>query len=64
VQGGAFYKKNAVVLRVIDKFVGEVQVLPSGAILQIDQEELQTVVPISFKTAIHNQSINQSTITM
>jgi len=49
VGDGQFYKQNGIVQRVIDKYVGEVRMLKSGAVLQVDQEQLQTVVPISFQ---------------
>ena len=43
VGGGKYYKRKGEVLRVIDTYVGEVSV--DGAILRIDQEQLETVIP-------------------
>jgi DNA/RNA-binding protein KIN17 len=40
-----YYKKKGVVLRVIDKYVAEVEMSDSGDVLQVDQAELETVVP-------------------
>jgi len=43
VGGGKYYKRKGEVMRVIDTYVGEVSV--DGAILRIDQEHLETVIP-------------------
>ncbi|KAI7842604.1 hypothetical protein COHA_003708 [Chlorella ohadii] len=40
-----YYKRKGVVLRVIDKYVAEVEMSDSGDVLQVDQVELETVVP-------------------
>ena len=45
VGNGKFYQRKAVVLEVIDKYVGEVNVLECNTILRIDQEHLETVIP-------------------
>jgi DNA/RNA-binding protein KIN17 len=42
---GRFYKKKASVLKVIDKYVGEVRVDETGTIVRIDQDDLETVIP-------------------
>jgi DNA/RNA-binding protein KIN17 len=42
---GDYYKKKGVVLRVVDKYRGEVEMTDSGDVLQVDQAELETVVP-------------------
>lgn len=50
--GGALYKQKGVVVRVIDRYVGEIRLLgpgadgaPPGSLLRIDQAELETVLP-------------------
>lgn len=43
VAEGKYYKQKGVVLNVLDHYVGEVKV--DGAILRLDQEHLETVVP-------------------
>ncbi|KAL4857126.1 KIN17-like protein [Chlorella vulgaris] len=40
-----YYKKKGVVLRVLDKYRGEIEMTDSGDVLQVDQKELETVVP-------------------
>ena len=45
VGNGKFYQRKAVVLEVIDKYVGELNVLECNTILRIDQEHLETVIP-------------------
>ncbi|KAJ4961765.1 hypothetical protein NE237_021675 [Protea cynaroides] len=40
-----YYKQKGVVYKVIDKYVGEIEMLDSRHILRIDQEELETVLP-------------------
>eukprot|EP00897_Mesotaenium_endlicherianum_P006478 jgi/Mesen1/5859/ME000298S05132 len=40
-----FYKQKGVVAKVIDKYVGEIEMLDGGALLRIDQQELETVLP-------------------
>eukprot|EP01029_Cantina_marsupialis_P018905 TRINITY_DN4383_c0_g1_i1.p1 TRINITY_DN4383_c0_g1~~TRINITY_DN4383_c0_g1_i1.p1 ORF type:complete len:406 (-),score=99.22 TRINITY_DN4383_c0_g1_i1:212-1429(-) len=42
---GKFYKKKAEVTDVIDRFLGELRVLDSGAKIRIDQDELETIIP-------------------
>ncbi|CAH9111560.1 unnamed protein product [Cuscuta europaea] len=41
----AYYKKKGVVRRVIDKYVGEIEILENKHIPRVDQEELETVIP-------------------
>lgn len=41
--GGELYKKKGVVVKVLDKFVAEVDI--EGKIYKLDQEELETVIP-------------------
>jgi DNA/RNA-binding protein KIN17 len=50
--GGALYKQKGVVVRVVDRYVGEIKLLgpgaegaPAGSVLRIDQAELETVLP-------------------
>lgn len=43
--GGKYFKKKGVVLSVIDRYVGEVSVLDMSAVLKLDQEDLETVIP-------------------
>ncbi|ONK61747.1 uncharacterized protein A4U43_C08F33160 [Asparagus officinalis] len=40
-----YYKQKGVVKRVIDKYVGEIEMLGSKHVLRVDQEELETVIP-------------------
>ncbi|XP_024981109.1 KIN17-like protein [Cynara cardunculus var. scolymus] len=40
-----YYKQKGVVCRVIDKYVGEIEMLDSKHKLRVDQEELETVIP-------------------
>ncbi|XP_043693641.1 KIN17-like protein [Telopea speciosissima] len=40
-----YYKQKGVVRKVIDKYVGEIEMLDSKHILRIDQAELETVIP-------------------
>ncbi|CAI5943771.1 unnamed protein product [Closterium sp. NIES-64] len=40
-----YYKQKGVVLRVIDRYVGEIKTLEEGHVLKVDQEELETVLP-------------------
>lgn len=40
-----YYKKKGVVIKVLDKFLGEIEMLGSGDVLRIDQDELETVIP-------------------
>lgn len=42
---GKYYKLKADVLRVIDDYVGEVRVHSINSVLQLDQQDLETVVP-------------------
>ena len=49
LSNGKYYKQKALVTKVFDKYVGEVKVLedgiPSGAVIRLDQEDLETVIP-------------------
>ncbi|RWR81626.1 DNA/RNA-binding protein KIN17-like protein [Cinnamomum micranthum f. kanehirae] len=40
-----YYKQKGVVKKVIDKYVGEIEMLDSKHVLRVDQEELETVIP-------------------
>lgn len=40
-----YYKKKGVVRKVIDKYVGEIEILENKHVLRIDQAELETVIP-------------------
>lgn len=40
-----YYKQKGVVRKVIDKYVGEIEMLESKHVLRVDQEELETVIP-------------------
>jgi len=42
---GEYYTRKAIVKKVIDKFVAECEVLDGADILQIDQDDLETVIP-------------------
>lgn len=40
-----YYKQKGIVRKVIDKYVGEIEMLESKHVLRVDQEELETVIP-------------------
>ncbi|XP_050211204.1 KIN17-like protein [Mercurialis annua] len=40
-----YYKQKGVVGKVIDKYVGEIEMLETKHVLRVDQEELETVIP-------------------
>ncbi|XP_042028360.1 KIN17-like protein [Salvia splendens] len=40
-----YYKQKGVVLKVIDKYCGEIEMLENKHVLRVDQEELETVLP-------------------
>lgn len=40
-----YYKKKGVVKKVIDKYVGEIEMLDTKHVLRVDQAELETVIP-------------------
>uniref|UniRef100_A0A0E0JZQ8 DNA/RNA-binding protein Kin17 WH-like domain-containing protein n=1 Tax=Oryza punctata TaxID=4537 RepID=A0A0E0JZQ8_ORYPU len=40
-----YYKQKGMVKRVIDKYVGEIEMLESKHVLRVDQDELETVIP-------------------
>ncbi|KAJ8642346.1 hypothetical protein MRB53_019040 [Persea americana] len=40
-----YYKQKGVVKKVIDKYVGEIEMLDSKHVLRVDQEELEMVIP-------------------
>ncbi|KAJ0987764.1 hypothetical protein J5N97_006120 [Dioscorea zingiberensis] len=40
-----YYKQKGVVRTVIEKYVGEIEMLESKHVLRVDQEELETVIP-------------------
>lgn len=45
VGGGAYYKQKGVVTAVEDKFCATVELLQSGDVLRLDQDDLETVIP-------------------
>ncbi|EGB09728.1 hypothetical protein AURANDRAFT_58917 [Aureococcus anophagefferens] len=45
VADGAYYKKKGTVLRLVDDFVAVVRMNDSGDELQLDQDDLETVIP-------------------
>lgn len=45
LESKGYYKQKGVVKRVIDKYVGEIEMLENKHLLRIDQEELETVIP-------------------
>lgn len=45
VGGGSFAGKKGKVLKVIDDFGARVQMIDSNAVLEVDQDDLQTVIP-------------------
>lgn len=40
-----YYKQKGVVRKVIDKYVGEIEMIDTKHVLRVDQEELETVIP-------------------
>ncbi|KAK2635133.1 hypothetical protein Ddye_029925 [Dipteronia dyeriana] len=40
-----YYKQKSVVNKVIDKYVGEIQMLDNKHVFRVDQDELETVIP-------------------
>lgn len=40
-----YYKQKGIIRKVIDKYVGEIEMIESKHILRVDQEELETVIP-------------------
>ncbi|RHY29834.1 hypothetical protein DYB32_004821 [Aphanomyces invadans] len=46
VGDGAYYKQKGVVLRVLDKYVAEVRMLETRDVLRVDQDDLETVIPV------------------
>eukprot|EP00210_Caulerpa_lentillifera_P008791 g8387.t1 len=40
-----YYKQKGVIRRVVDNFIAEIEMLTSGDIVQVDQAELETVLP-------------------
>lgn len=44
IEGGKYYKEKGVVLKVHDKYVGEVEILSNGDVLRLDQAELEVRV--------------------
>ncbi|XP_048566734.1 KIN17-like protein [Triticum urartu] len=44
-KGHHYYKHKGLVKRVIDRYVGEIEMLESKHVVRVDQDELETVVP-------------------
>ncbi|CAN4096003.1 unnamed protein product [Withania somnifera] len=40
-----YYKQKGVIRKVIDKYIGEIEMLENKHVLRVDQEELETVIP-------------------
>ncbi|ERN05920.1 hypothetical protein AMTR_s00006p00268720 [Amborella trichopoda] len=40
-----YYKQKGVVIKVVDKYVGEIKMLDGGHVLRVDQQELETMIP-------------------
>ncbi|KAK9126940.1 hypothetical protein Scep_015786 [Stephania cephalantha] len=45
LKGKGYYKQKGVVMKVIEKYVGEIRMLDSKHVLRVDQNELETVIP-------------------
>ena len=45
LKDAGYYKSKGTVKKVLKRYVGEISLLDSGDILQIDQAELETVLP-------------------
>ncbi|KAI4318915.1 hypothetical protein MLD38_032569 [Melastoma candidum] len=43
--GNGYYKQKGVVKKVIDKYIGEIEMIETKHVLRVDQEELETVIP-------------------
>ena len=47
LSGGEYYKKKAVVVKVIDRYTGRLEVLDTEDVIEMDQDDLETVIPKS-----------------
>lgn len=45
LKGHGYYKQKGTVLRVIDRYIGEIEMTGSGDVIRVDQAELETVIP-------------------
>jgi DNA/RNA-binding protein KIN17 len=45
VGGGKYHKEKGVIVKVHDLYVAEVEMLASGDVLKLDQQDLETVIP-------------------
>lgn len=45
LQAHGYYKQKGVVLRVLERYIGEIEMLGSGDVVRVDQAELETVIP-------------------
>ncbi|XP_063901913.1 DNA/RNA-binding protein KIN17-like [Zophobas morio] len=62
LENGKYYKHKGVVLKVHEKFIGEVRMLDSGDLLRLDQDDLETVIPrIGGKVLIVNTAFAGAT---
>jgi DNA/RNA-binding protein KIN17 len=56
--GGPYYRKKGIVVSLMDRYTGHIRLLDSGALLQVDQDDLETVIPkpggaVMFVKGIH-----------
>jgi len=62
VGGGAYYKKKGVVQRVVDRFSAVLEMAEGGDVLQLDQDDLETVIPaVGKRVAVLNGMCRGST---
>ena len=45
LSGGKYYKKKGAVEQVVGKYTAHVRIAESGDLLQLDQDDLETVIP-------------------
>eukprot|EP00164_Ancoracysta_twista_P007829 GFYU01011194.1.p1 GENE.GFYU01011194.1~~GFYU01011194.1.p1 ORF type:complete len:428 (-),score=140.75 GFYU01011194.1:154-1437(-) len=46
LKDGKYYKQKGYVRKVIDKYVGEVKLLEGSSVIKLDQDDLETVIPV------------------
>lgn len=65
VAAGAYYKKKGKVTRLVEDFVAVVEMTDSGDELQLDQDDLETVIPnVGKRVTVLNGKYRASTATL
>ena len=59
---GKFYKKKALIKSLVDRYVAKVKVLDTGHLIEIDQEQLETVIPVRGGKQTDKQTNNHSSL--